>query len=173
MKMRGRVWCFDDNINTDLILPIPVIPMPRDQRPQYMFRANRPGWAAEVKKGDILIAGKNYGMGSGRPAAEVMKDLGLACMVAESLNGLFFRNCVNYAFPALEVLGVRAAFTEGEEAEVDFEAGTVTNVTSGRTLSGPPWPEMALKMLRAGGLAAQLDSEGYLHPKGWQPGIAR
>ena len=134
-----------------------------------MFRANRPGWAAEVKPGDIMVAGKNYGMGSSRPAAQVMKDLGLACLVAETLNGLFFRNCVNYAFPALEVPNVRAAFTEGDEAEVDFESGTVRNLRTGAELKGPPWPDMAMKMYRAGGLMEQLEAEGYFHPKGWKP----
>jgi 3-isopropylmalate dehydratase small subunit len=99
MLMWGRVWCVDDDINTDLILPIHVLRVPPPERPQHMFMANRPGWAALVRPGDILVAGKNYGMGSSRPAAQVMKDLGLACLLAESVNGLFFRNALNYAFP--------------------------------------------------------------------------
>ena len=78
---RARVWCVDNDIDSDLILPIDVLPMPRLERPQHMFRANRPGWAAQVRQGDILIAGKNFGMGSGQPASLVMKDLGLACVV--------------------------------------------------------------------------------------------
>lgn len=168
-KFRARVWCFDDDINTDLILPIPIIPLPRMERPKHVFRANRPGWARQVNPGDILIGGKNFGMGSARPAALAMKDLGLSCMVADSINGLFFRNCVNFAFPALEMSGVRAAFDEGDEAEVDFDAATITNQKTGTTLIGSPWPEFALKAMKAGGLIEKLDADGLLHPVGWMP----
>ena len=95
--IQGRVWCVGDNIDTDLLLPIDVLQMARSERPKHVFRANRPGWVQQVKPGDILIGGKNFGMGSGRPAAQTMKDLGLSCVVADTLNGLFFRNCINFA----------------------------------------------------------------------------
>lgn len=167
--MTGRTWCVEDDINTDLILPIHVMPLPFEERPQHMFQANRPGWAAQVRQGDILIARHNYGMGSSRPAAQVMKHLGLACLVAESLNGLFFRNCVNFAFPALEVPGVRAAFEEGDEARVDFENAVVTNLRTGQELRGNPWPELAMTIFRAGGLIPSLEAAGLLHPEGWTP----
>lgn len=167
---RCRVWCVGDDINTDLILPIDVMPFPRKDRPQHVFRANRPGWSALVRHGDILIGGNNFGMGSGRPhTIMALRDLGIACLVADTLNGLFFRNCVNYALPALEIRGVHAAFEEGDEAEVDFGAGTVTNMRTGKRLSGAPWPEILQLSMRAGGLVEKLDAEGYLHPEGWTP----
>jgi len=169
MKLVGRVWRFGDDINTDLILPIPVVPLPLEDRPQHLSRANRPGWAAAVRRGDILVAGRNYGMGSNRPAAQVMRDLGLACLLAESINGLFLRSCVNYAFPALEVVGVQEAFVEGDVAEVDFEAAVVCNARTGVELHGSPWPAMAIQVLEAGGLVQQLDAAGLLHPVGWAP----
>lgn len=174
---RSRVWCVGDDINTDLILPIDVMPLPRQERQQHVFRANRPGWAAQVRPGDILIGGTNFGMGSGRPfTIMAMKDLGITCLVADTLNGLFFRNCVNYALPALEIEGVRAAFEEGDEAQVDFGAGTITNVRSGVRLSGVPWPDILQRSMRAGGLVEQLDAQGFLHPADWTPrraGMAR
>src|SRR5438105_371740 len=108
----------------------------------------------------ILVAGRNLGMGSGRSAAQVLKDLGLACLLAETINGLFFRNCVNFALPVLEVAGVRAAFDEGDEAQVDFSAGRVVNLRTGAELAASAWPESALRTLEAGGLDAQLESEG-------------
>jgi 3-isopropylmalate/(R)-2-methylmalate dehydratase small subunit len=166
---RGRVWCFGDDLNTDLMMPISVIPLPRQERPQYVFQANRPGWSGQVRPGDLLVAGSNFGMGSGRSAAQVLKDLGLACLLAETINGLFFRNCVNFALPALEVAGVRAAFVEGDEAEVHFSAGRVVNLRTGAELTTNPWPESAVRTLNAGGLDAQLESEGLLHPVGWSP----
>lgn len=169
MRLGGRVWCVGDDVNTDLILPVAARALPREQRPRHMFSANRPGWSAEVRPGDVLVAGRNFGMGSGRPAAQVMRDLGLACLLADSLNGLFFRNCVNYAFPALECPGVRAAFEEGDDAEIDFEPGIVRSVRSGVTLRAAPWPAAALRILRAGGLIEHLDAAGLLYPEGWMP----
>lgn len=167
--LRGRVWCVGDDINTDLILPVDVMPLPRKERTQHVFRANRPNWAAQVRPGDLLVAGRNFGMGSGRPTSLVMKDLGLACVLAESLNGLFLRNCVNFALPALEVQGVRAVFVEGDWAEVDFPAGTIVNLRTGVRLGGAPWPAMLLAIWRAGGLDEKLEAEGLLHPQGWRP----
>jgi 3-isopropylmalate/(R)-2-methylmalate dehydratase small subunit len=99
-----------------------------------VFRANRPGWVDEVRPGDIIIAGRNFGMGSSRPASRSLKLLGISCVIAESINGLFFRNCVNYAFPAMECPGVSALFAEGNVAQVDFGGGAVRNLTSGKTL---------------------------------------
>src|SRR3970282_1509585 len=136
MKFKARVWKFGDNINTDLILPVQAFYLPAAEQPKYVFRANRPGWADEVKPGDILIGGKNFGMGSSRPAARSLKNLGLACLVAPYINGLFFRNCVNFAFPAVECPGVDEAFEEGEIAEVDVARATVRDVTRGPTLAG-------------------------------------
>ena len=105
MKFRARVWKFGDNINTDLILPSVAFYLKPEEQVRYVFSANRPGWADEVKRGDILIGGKNFGMGSSRPAARSLKNLGLSCLVAPYINGLFFRNCVNFAFGRLRKEG--------------------------------------------------------------------
>jgi 3-isopropylmalate/(R)-2-methylmalate dehydratase small subunit len=127
-----------------------------------MFEANRPGWVRQVQPGDIIVAGGNYGTGSGRPAAQVMRDAGLACLLAESINGLFFRNCVNYAFPVLEVSGIATAFVEGDTAEVDFVTATVRNPRTGKTLQGAVWPAMLMNILQAGGIITSLKKEGLL-----------
>lgn len=102
MKFTARVWKFGDNINTDLILPNAAFYLTQQEQLQYIFRANRPGWADLVQPGDILIGGKNFGMGSSRPAARNLKNLGIACLVADSIIGLFYRNSVNFALPAME-----------------------------------------------------------------------
>jgi len=169
MKLTGRSWCFGDDINTDLILPVHATTLPFEERPKHMFQANRPGWAEQVHRGDILVAGRNFGMGSNRPAALVLKELGLGCLIAESINGLFFRSCVNYAFPALEVPGVGSACKEGDTVEIEFEEGVVRNVRTGALLRGAPWPDMAIRILEAGGLIRQLESEGLLESPDWSP----
>ena len=162
MTLVGRVWKFGDHVNTDLIMPMRAISLPRPERPRWAFSADRPGWAGKVRPGDVIVAGENFGTGSSRPAAEVLKDLGIACVLAETINGLFFRNCVNYALPALEVRGAAAAVAEGEEVEVVFESGVVRNRSRGTELRGEPWPPMLLDVLTAGGLVPLLEKKGLL-----------
>jgi 3-isopropylmalate/(R)-2-methylmalate dehydratase small subunit len=165
MKFRAKVWMVGDNINTDLILPNKAFYLTHKEQAQFVFHANRPGWGQQVQKGDILIGGRNFGMGSSRAAARSLKTLGLSCLVAESLNGLFLRNCVNFAFPALECPGVHAAFTEGEEAEVEFETAQVRNVTRGASLQGKPLPAQLMALVQAGGVYQLLEKEGLIAPR--------
>jgi 3-isopropylmalate/(R)-2-methylmalate dehydratase small subunit len=165
MRFKARVWKFGDNINTDLILPIQAFYLPAAEQPKYVFHANRPGWVDQMKPGDILIGGKNFGMGSSRPAARSLKNLGIACLVAPSINGLFFRNCVNFAFPAMECPGVDEAFEEGDVAEVDFESATVKNVTRNSALMGRAMPPKLMELVKAGGIYPLLEKEGLIAPR--------
>src|SRR6187402_3879731 len=138
MKFTARVWKVGDNTNTDLILPITAFYLTPEEQVSYVFSANRPGWVKQVQKGDILIGGKNFGMGSSRPAARSLKNLGLVCLVAPYINGLFFRNAVNFAFPVVECPGVDEAFDEGDVAEIDVLEARVRNVTKGIALIAKP-----------------------------------
>ena len=165
MKYKARVWRFGDNINTDLILPNRAFYLTPEEQVKFVFSANRPGWVDLVQPGDILIGGKNFGMGSSRPAARSLRNLKLGCLVAESINGLFFRNSVNFGFPAIECPGIEAAFSEGDVAEVSFEDYTVRNQRTGATLNAAPLPEALRKLMQAGGLFQLLETEGYVAPK--------
>ena len=165
MKFIARVWKFGDNINTDLILPIEAFYLPAAEQPKYVFHANRPGWVDQVKPGDIIIGGKNFGMGSSRPASRSLKNLGVSCVLAESINGLFFRNCVNYAFPAMECPGVSDLFAEGEIAQVDFTSGAVRNKTTGKALKARVLPPKLLDLLQAGGIYPLLELKGIIEPQ--------
>jgi 3-isopropylmalate/(R)-2-methylmalate dehydratase small subunit len=165
MKFSARTWKVGPNINTDLILPNKAFYASIEEQPAYVFGANRPGWSSQVQKGDILIGGRNFGMGSSRPAARSLKNLGLACLLAPSINGLFFRNCVNFAFPALECPGVDEAFEEGDIAEIEFESGRVRNVTRGTELTAKPLPPQLLSIVTAGGIYPLLEKEGLIAAK--------
>lgn len=165
MKFEARVWKFGDNINTDLILPIQAFYLTAQEQTRHVFSANRPGWVDEVRPGDILIGGRNFGLGSSRPAARSLRNLGLGCLVAQSINGLFFRNCINFAFPALECRGVFDAFDEGDVAEVDFDAATVKNVTRGAQHAAIALPLKLLDLLKAGGIYPLLEKEGAIAEK--------
>jgi 3-isopropylmalate/(R)-2-methylmalate dehydratase small subunit len=165
VKFTGRIWKFGDNINTDLILPNVAFYLTPEEQLKFVFRANRPGWVDLVQPGDILVGGKNFGMGSSRPAARNLKNLGLACLVAESINGLFYRNCVNFAFPAMECSGIEGLLDEGETAEVDFDTGIVRNSRTGAENTGKMIPPQLVKIVAAGGIFALLEQEGAIAAK--------
>jgi len=158
----GRVWKFGDDINTDLIIPGFAILLPREQQPQHCFSANRPGWVNEVQAGDVLLAGRNFGVGSGRAIGDVFVQLGITCVVAESFNGLGLRNCINVGLPSLPCSGILGAFNEGDVAEVDWTSGAVRNVTQDRALQGQPLPSALQNIVTAGGVEAMLRADGYL-----------
>ena len=165
MKFSGRIWKFGDNINTDLILPNVAFYLTPEEQVKYIFRANRPGWVHLVRPGDILIGGKNFGMGSSRPAARNLKNLGIACLVAESINGLFYRNCVNFAFPAMECPQIEGLLQEGDIVEADFESGLVTRSATGETRTGRSIPPQLLAIVAAGGIFPLLEGEGAIAPR--------
>jgi 3-isopropylmalate/(R)-2-methylmalate dehydratase small subunit len=158
----GKVWKFGDDINTDLIIPGFAIFLPRDEQPRHCFSANRPGWVDEVQPGDVLIAGRNFGVGSARPIGDVFSLLGISGILAESFNGLGLRNCINVGLPCLPCPGILDAFDEGDIAEVDWTAGAVRNVTRDVRLSGHPIPQALQDIVEAGGVEAVLRNEGYL-----------
>ena len=139
----GRVWKFGDNINTDLMLPGNVRHASVEVQARNVFVANRPGWVDQVRPGDFIVGGRNFGTGSSRPAARSLRNVGIACVIAESINGLFFRNAVNYGLLALECAGVAKTFTEGQTAEFAFADFTVRNRESGRCLAGAVDPAQA------------------------------
>ncbi len=162
MTMTGRVWIVGDNINTDLMLPIQAYYLSIEEQPAWVFSANRPGWSDQVAAGDILIAGRNFGVGSSRPAARSLKNLGIACLLAESINGLFYRNAINFALPALEAPGIKALFQEGDVAKVDFEAAEISNQADSETLAATAMPAQLLRILKAGGIYPLLQSENLI-----------
>lgn len=162
--IQGRVWKFGHDINTDLIIPNFAILMPADEQPRHCFSANRPGWVDEVGEGDILIAGRNMGVGSGRAIGDVFVRLGIAAIVAESFNGLGLRNCINAGLPSLPCQGILEAFEEGDIAEVDPVTGAVRNVTQGKSLQGQPLPPALQDIVVAGGVETLLRASGHLAP---------
>lgn len=165
MKITGRVWIFGDEINTDLIFPHSALGVSPEEQCLLCMSDNRPGWAKQVKKGDILIAGKNFGTGSSRPGAAILKRLGLSGMVADSYNGLFYRNCIGYGFAAMTVEDVSKMFEEGDLAEVDYAEGTVRNLRTGELRRGNRFSKEMLENIKAGGIEGVLIARGYIPPK--------
>jgi 3-isopropylmalate/(R)-2-methylmalate dehydratase small subunit len=158
----GKVWKFGDDINTDLVIPNFAVFLALEEQLPHCFSANRPGWVDEVQTGDVLLAGRNFGVGSARNIGAVFHALGISGVVAESFNGLGLRNCVNAGLPSLPCPGILDAFDEGDIAEVDWVGGVVKNATKSTTLPGNPVPGPLQEIVHAGGVENVLRNEGYL-----------
>jgi len=156
----GRVWKFGDDINTDLMLPGPLLTASEEEQRRAVFSANRPGWVDQVRPGDIVLGGRNFGTGSSRPAARSLRHLGLGGLIAESINGLFFRNAVSFGFLALECRGVHAAFQESQIAEISIADWTLRNRDTGAVLAIAPVPERLLSLMTSGGIFPVLEARG-------------
>jgi 3-isopropylmalate/(R)-2-methylmalate dehydratase small subunit len=160
----GKVWKFGDDINTDLVIPNFAVLMSLEEQLPHCFSANRPGWVDEVQPGDVLVAGRNFGVGSARNIGAVFHALGISGVVADSFNGLGLRNCINAGLPSLPCAGILDVFEEGDTAEVDWTTGAVLNATTGATAQGSPIPPALRDIISAGGVENVLRSEGYLAP---------
>ena len=162
--VRARVWKFPENVNTDQIIPNRAYYFTPEEQLTYIFDAMRPGWVNEMERGDIIVSERNFGMGSSRPAARNLALLGIQCLVSESINGLFYRNAVNFGLPAMECPGVASLFEEGQIAEVSFEEFSVKNLDTGESLQAQEVPTSLLNILMAGGLYPLLEKEHMIAP---------
>jgi 3-isopropylmalate/(R)-2-methylmalate dehydratase small subunit len=157
-----KVWKFGDNINTDLMLPGPFLTRSPEEQATAVFVNNRPEFLRELQPGDAIVGGFNYGMGSSRPAARSLRNCGVGFLLAETINGLFFRNAVNFGFLALECSGVSTAFDEGDPAELSVANWTVRNPRTGQLLSVTPVPEMLLSLMTGGGILPVMERQGLI-----------
>src|SRR5262245_16742359 len=161
--IKGRAWVFpQDYINTDAIMPRMGYDLPPAEQESLILKTLRPGWAEQVRSGDLLVAGRNFGTGSSRPAVTLLSRIGIAGLVAESVAEVFFRNCVSYAMPVLECPGVLDLVEEGDTLSLDIATGSLSNVTKSTSAHGAPMPPMLLDTIAAGGAYAQLRHEGYM-----------
>lgn len=159
--IKGRVWIFGDGIWADSLMPAEAMTMPLGEAKAHCLSDIRPGWAAQVKKGDILLAGKEFGLGSARDASALLKYMGIQAIVAESMMPFFVRNCVNSGVPLMECPNVKSIFKEGDTLEFNLHTGLIKNLTTGKQIQGVPMPEAINDIIIEGGTAAVLKKEGY------------
>jgi 3-isopropylmalate/(R)-2-methylmalate dehydratase small subunit len=160
----ARVWKFGDNISTDLMLPGPALILSAQEQTRWVFQANRPGWVDEVQPGDCIVGGHGFGLGSSRPGARSLRNLGVTCVLAESIARLFFRNCVNFGLLGVECAGISTAFEEGQTAELSTDNWTVRNRETGQVLTCTPVPGMLLGLMQGGGIYPVLERNGLVAP---------
>ncbi len=157
--IKGKTWKFGDNIDTDVLAPFQAMNLPWEERKGKILHT-RPGFIEQVKEGDIIVAGKNWGCGSSREqAAENMKNLGVSAVVAESFGRIFFRNSIAIALPAVVCPGITNAFEEGEELLLDLENAKVKNLARSTTLDAVAYTADMIAMIRKGGMMAVLQEK--------------
>ncbi len=152
-----RAWVFGDNLDTDAIAPGRYLKFDIGEVARHSMENVDPSFASSVRKGDIVVGGRNFGAGSSREQApEALKHLGVSALVAESFAGLFYRNAINLGLPAL-VCPQAKRIRAGDDIELDPITGRLTNRTTGETLACEPIPEFLMQLVRDGGLVPHLE----------------
>ncbi len=150
---RGKVWKYGDNVNTDVIFPgrYTYQIMPPEEMAAHAMEDLDPAFAAGVRPGDVVVAGKNFGCGSSREqAAACLKAAGVQAVVARSFARIYFRNAINLGLAVLQCDEAVDALEQGDKAEVDYAAGEIRS--SKGTFPFLPLPDSVLGILEAGGL---------------------
>jgi 3-isopropylmalate/(R)-2-methylmalate dehydratase small subunit len=159
LVFEGKCWKFGHNIPTDEITPTSVVWKSFAEMAKHVLESLNPEFPQKVQKGDIIVAGRNFGCSSGRAiAAKALKATGIGAVVADRFSRTFYRNGHEVGLPILEVPGIHEIVETGDRLRVDIERGSVTNLTSGKSLTTSPPPDFLLEMLRTGGLIAFLNS---------------
>ena len=150
----GRAWKFGDNVNTDGIIPAKyaVFTKASDLGPHAM-EGTRPGWAQQVKPGDFVVGGSNFGSGSSREIAPIaMQGTGIGGVVAKSYARIFFRNAINIGLPIFESDEAAEKIEEGDQIELDQAAGQIRNLTRHQVYKSTAHPPFIQELIAAGGL---------------------
>jgi 3-isopropylmalate/(R)-2-methylmalate dehydratase small subunit len=160
MKLKGKVWKFGNNIDTDGIIPARYLNTsdPKELAKHCMEDVDK-NFVNKIKKGDIIVAGKNFGCGSSREHAPIaIKSAGISCVIAESFARIFFRNSINIGLPVFELKGL-LKIKQGSELEVDFIRGTIKNLNSNETYETTKFPSFLRKIIESHGLMNYVKSE--------------
>ena len=161
MKAHGDVFKFGDNVDTDVIIPARYLNSsePKELAAHCMEDIDK-DFVKKVKKGDLIVANKNFGCGSSREHAPIaIKAAGVSCVIAETFARIFYRNAINIGLPIIECKEAAENIDAGDEVEVDFDNGMIYNRTKGTEFKGQPFPEFMQKLIAAGGLVKYTNSK--------------
>ncbi len=164
--VRGRAWVLGDNISTDHIISGKYKYASADSLEgmlPHVLEEVIPGFYKLVRKNDVIVAGRNFGMGSSREhAARLLKMAGISCIIAESFARIFYRNAINIGLPVVEAKVIPRATSNGDLIEIDFERGVIVNLTRNLTEMFKPYPKFILELLEHGGIIGYVKSRGDL-----------
>ena len=158
MKAHGTVHKYGDNVDTDVIIPARYLNTadPAELAKKCMEDIDA-DFVNRVKAGDIMVAGKNFGCGSSREHAPIaIKASGISCVIADTFARIFYRNAINIGLPIIECEEASEKIEAGDEVEIDFDSGVITNKTKGETYQGQSFPEFLIKIINSNGLLNSL-----------------
>ncbi len=157
----GTVFKFGDNVDTDVIIPARYLNSsdPAELATHCMEDIDK-DFVKNVKKGDIIVADKNFGCGSSREHAPIaIKAAGVSCVIAETFARIFYRNAINIGLPIVECPEASKGIEAGDQVEVNFDTGVITNLTKGTTFQGQAFPEFMQKIIAAEGLVNYINQK--------------
>lgn len=154
MKANGRVFKYGDNVDTDVIIPARYLNSsdPAELAKHCMEDIDK-DFVNKVNKGDIIVADKNFGCGSSREHAPIaIKAAGVSCVIAETFARIFYRNAINIGLPIIECPEASKAIQAGDQVDIDFNTGVITDQTTGKSFQGQAFPPFMQKIISEGGL---------------------
>ena len=157
---KGRVFKYGDNIDTDVIIPARYLNSsdPAELATHCMEDIDKE-FIKKVQKGDIIVAEKNFGCGSSREHAPIaIKTAGVSCVIAETFARIFYRNAINIGLPIIECPKAAAEIEDGDEVEVNFDTGVITDLTKGTSYQGQAFPEFMQRIIDAEGLVNYINT---------------
>ncbi len=161
MNAKGRVFKYGDNVDTDVIIPARYLNSsdPAELAMHCMEDIDSE-FIKKVQKGDIIVAEKNFGCGSSREHAPIaIKAAGVSCVIAETFARIFYRNAINIGLPIIECPEAARGIQAGDQVEVDFDSGVITDVTRGTSFQGQPFPEFMQRIISSEGLINYINSQ--------------
>ncbi|RPJ04938.1 MAG: 3-isopropylmalate dehydratase small subunit [Deltaproteobacteria bacterium] len=162
MKLEGKIWKFGSDVDTDAIIPARYLNQsdPKELA-KHVMEDERPAFKKEVKKGDILLADKNFGCGSSREHAPLaLKAAGVSCIIAKSFARIFYRNGFNQGLPLLESREAVEAIREGDRVRVNLATGEILDLSQKRKFSARPVPSFMQELIKDGGLISHIRKKG-------------
>jgi len=161
MKAKGSVFKYGDNVDTDVIIPARYLNSsdPAELATHCMEDIDKE-FIKKVKKGDIIVASKNFGCGSSREHAPIaIKAAGVSCVIAETFARILYRNAINIGLPIIECEAASKGIDAGDEVEIDFDSGMIYNLTKGTQFQGQAFPEFMQKIIAAEGLINYINNK--------------
>lgn len=161
MKANGTVIKYGDNIDTDVIIPARYLNTTvHSELAKHCMEDIDKDFVNKVKAGDIMVGGSNFGCGSSREHAPIaIKASGISCVIAKDFARIFYRNSINIGLPILECAEASADIDEGNEVEIDFDTGIITNKTKNKTYQAVAFPPFMQEIINAGGLIEQIKNK--------------
>ena len=161
MKACGHVFKYGDNVDTDVIIPARYLNATKgEELAVHCMEDIDKDFVNKVQKGDIIVANKNFGCGSSREHAPLaIKCAGVSCVIAETFARIFYRNSINIGLPIIECVEAARSIEAGDEVEVDFDSGLITNKTKGERYQGQSFPPFTQKIISAGGLVNYINGK--------------